>query len=155
VLLTRIGWAGHWRGENATSETVICDLSFTARRPLSSVCMGGYKVASSKLNTYWATDLVHRVLHVPDISEGKVEHFSEGYAEALVLAKEEPELSGFDSDVLQYFAIDVWAYDIAAPGVGCTGEPDEEAEAEEKPTNTTSDVPSATSGAPDVRDTSD
>lgn len=154
VLLTRTGWAGHWRGENATSETVICDLSFTARRPLSSVCMGGYKVASWKLNTYWATDLVHRLLHVPNISEGKVEHFSEGYAGALALAKEEPELSGFDSDVLQYFAIDVWAYDIAAPGVGCTGEPEEE-EAEEKPTNTKTDVPSATSGAPDVSGTSD
>ena len=145
----RPGYAGHWRGENATSETVICDLSFTNRLPLSAVCMQGYTVASWKLNTYWATDLVHRVLHVPAISEGLVEHHSEGYAGALQLAKEQPELSGFDSDVLQYFAIDVWAYDIAAPGVGCTGEAAQEPPKDE-PTNTTSGAPSATSEAPKV-----
>lgn len=32
------GWAGHWRGSNATSETVICPLSYQIREPLSEVC---------------------------------------------------------------------------------------------------------------------
>ncbi len=120
------GWAGHWRGDNATSETVICPLSFYIRRPLSAVCGIGYTVAGSPLNTYWATDLLHRLYHVPAISEGIVEHYAESYADALRQAREEPEKSARDSDVLQYFAIDVWAYDIAAPGVGCTGEAEEE-----------------------------
>ena len=26
-----------------------------------------------------------------------------------------------DSDALQYFALEAWAYDIAVPGVGCPG----------------------------------
>jgi hypothetical protein len=146
------GWAGHWRGENASSETVICDLSYTSRLFLSSMCGQGYTVAGSKRNVFWATDLLHRVLHVPQISQGIVDHFTEDYAGALHQAEEHPELSGIDSDVLQYFAVDVYAYDIAAPGVGCTGEaPEEEdAPADDAPTSTTSSVPSETSSAATV-----
>ncbi|KAF7563923.1 hypothetical protein G7046_g186 [Stylonectria norvegica] len=146
---TQDAWAGHWRGENATTETVICPLSFEIRRPLSSVCGLGYTVAESKLNTFWATDLMHRVLHVPTIAEEGVDHFAEDYAEVIALAKSDPSKSVIDSDALQYFAIDVWAYDIAAPGVGCTGEYSEES-ADEKPTATATEsaVPSATSEAP-------
>ncbi|KJZ72213.1 hypothetical protein HIM_08355 [Hirsutella minnesotensis 3608] len=114
-------WAGHWRGENATAETVICPLSFAERRPLSSVCNLGYTVATSKRNIYWAMDLMHRVLHVPTISEELVEHHTEDYAGVIKLAKQEPSKSGYDSNTLQYFAMDVWAYERAAPGVGCTG----------------------------------
>ncbi|KAK1585592.1 putative peptidase family-domain-containing protein [Colletotrichum navitas] len=152
---TQDGWAGHWRGDNATQETVICPLSFEIRRPLSAVCGLGYTVAGAKLNTYWATDLLHRVLHVPLISEGVVEHYAEDYAEALALAKNNATYAVVDSDALQYFAIDVWAYDIAAPGVGCSGELEEdEDEEEEKPTSTTAaagsaaTTPAATSSAP-------
>jgi hypothetical protein len=143
-LLTIVEWAGHWRGDNATTETVICPLSFEIRRSLDSVCGLGYTVAQSKLNTFWATDLLHRVLHVPTISEGIVDHFAEDYAEALELAKTDPSKSVIDSDALQYFAIDVYAYDIAAPGEGCTGE----AEEKETPTKADSAKPSATKEAP-------
>lgn len=120
------GWAGHWRGKNATTETVICPLSFELRRPLSAVCNLGYTVAESKLNTFWATDLMHRLLHVPTISEGIVDHYAKGYTGILELAKKDPAKSGIDSDTLQTFAIDAWAWDIAAPGVGCTGKPPKE-----------------------------
>ncbi|KID81755.1 major allergen Asp f 2-like protein [Metarhizium guizhouense ARSEF 977] len=138
---TQKGWAGHWRGSNATTETVICPLSFAIRRPLSSVCNLGYTVTGSKLNTYWATDLMHRLFHVPTISEGIVDHYSHGYAGILELAKKDPEKSGIDTDALQYFAIDVWAYDIAAPGVGCTGKPPAESAS---PSGTSTTVPAAT-----------
>ncbi|KAF5023034.1 hypothetical protein F66182_4918 [Fusarium sp. NRRL 66182] len=142
-------WAGHWRGENATEETVICPLSFEIRRSLDSVCGLGYTVAESRLNTFWATDLLHRVLHVPTVSEEVVGHFAEEYVDVLALAKSDPSRSVIDSDTLQYFAIDVYAYDIAAPGVGCSGEVDEE-EVEDKvtaPSTTASAAPSATSDA--------
>lgn len=86
---------------------------------------------------------------MPDISEEAVEHYAEDYSDALRQAKENPDLSQVDSDVLQYFAIDVWAYDIAAPGVGCTGE-QPESEASETPSSTTSSTPSATSTAATV-----
>ncbi|EAQ83432.1 hypothetical protein CHGG_09836 [Chaetomium globosum CBS 148.51] len=119
---TQDEWAGHWRGANATQETVICAPSFAKRRWLSSVCGLGHTVVGSPLNTFWATDLLHRVLHVPRISEGIVEHFAEDYEGVLELAKSDPAKSAIDSDTLQYFAIDVYAFDVAAPGVGCTGD---------------------------------
>jgi hypothetical protein len=90
------------------------------------MCGLGYTVAKSPLNTFWATDLLHRAFHVPGISEGVVDHFTDDYAGALELAKTDPAKSAIDSDVLQYFAVDVYAFDMAAPGVGCTG--DEESE---------------------------
>jgi len=85
------------------------------------VCDLGYTVAESPLNTYWATDLLHRVFHVPRVSEGVVDHFTEDYEAVLALAKTDPAKSSIDSDTLQYFAIDVYAYDVAAPGLGCSG----------------------------------
>lgn len=115
------------------------------------MCGMGYTVAGSPTNTFWATDLLHRVLHVPEISEGIVDHFAEDYADALRQAKEEPEKSGRDSDVLQMFAVDAWAYDIAAPGVGCTGEQEVEEKPEsDKATSTSSAAASATSDADSV-----
>lgn len=111
------------------------------------MCNLGYTVAGSPLNMFWATDLLHRVLHVPKISEGVVEHAADEYGDVLDLAKADPALSAKDIHTLQYFATDVYAYDIAAPGVGCTGEPAKEAET---PTGTTTAQPSATSGAPKV-----
>ncbi|UQC76611.1 uncharacterized protein CLUP02_18124 [Colletotrichum lupini] len=144
---TQSGWAGHWRGANASQETVICPLSFEIRRPLTYVCGLGYNVANSKLNTFWATDLLHRVFHVPLISEGAVEHYAEDYAEALELAKNNATYSVFDSDALQYFAIDVWAYDIAAPGVGCPGELEEEDHDHDATPTTTAAAGAATTTA--------
>lgn len=149
---TQDQWAGHWRGENATAETVICPLSFEIRRNLDSVCNLGYTVTASKLNTFWASDLMHRILHVPIISEEIVDHFAHDYSEVLSLAKEDPEKSGIDSNALQYFALDVYAYDIAAPGVGCTGEIEEEeaessASATATATSTVAAKASATSDA--------
>ena len=142
------GWAGHWRGENATQETVICPLSFEIRRSLSSVCGLGYTVAESKLNTFWATDLLHRIFHVPRISEEVVDHYAEDYTDVIELAQNNPELSVKDSDTLQYFAIDVYAYDIAAPGIGCSGKLPDTSEA---PSSTAGAQPSVTSTAPTVR----
>ncbi|KAK4246571.1 putative peptidase domain-containing protein [Corynascus novoguineensis] len=121
---TQDGWAGHWRGENATQETVICPLSYSSRRWLDSICGLGHTVAGSPLNTFWATDLLHRVLHVPRISEDAVGHYADGYEDVLELAAADPARAAVDSNTLQYFALDVYAYDVAAPGVGCTGKPD-------------------------------
>nr|AAQ87928.1 Asp f 2-like protein [Curvularia lunata] len=71
------GWAGHWRGANASSETVICDLSYQIRKPLEAMCMHGYNVANGPTNYYWASDLIHRLLHLPPVGEGAVEHYTQ------------------------------------------------------------------------------
>ncbi|KAI8938187.1 hypothetical protein NX059_005851 [Plenodomus lindquistii] len=117
------GWAGHWRGSNATSETVICDLSYELRRPLEGVCMFGYNVANGAANTYWGSDLLHRLLHIPSVGEGVVEHYgAEGkYPGVLSLARENSTYAVRNSDTLQYFALEAYAHDVAVPGIGCAG----------------------------------
>ncbi|KAI9780208.1 MAG: hypothetical protein M1816_003132, partial [Peltula sp. TS41687] len=114
-------WGGHWRGENATDETVICPLSYETRRDLEEMCASGYNVADWETNTYFASDLLHRLYHMPAIGEGHVEHFSETYAEALELARSNASYATHNSDSLQYFALEVYAYDVAVPGIGCAG----------------------------------
>ncbi|KAL5050591.1 putative peptidase family-domain-containing protein [Aspergillus fruticulosus] len=115
------GWGGHWRGENATDETVICELSYTTRRYLSTMCSQGYTISEWETNTFWAGDLLHRLYHMPAIGQGLVEHYADGYEGVLELAEGNRTEAVHDSETLQYFALEVYAYDVAVPGVGCVG----------------------------------
>ncbi|OQV07549.1 hypothetical protein CLAIMM_11966 [Cladophialophora immunda] len=116
------GWGGHWRGENATGETVICPLSYETRRSLVQMCALGYTVSGSESNTFWASDLMHRLYHMPAFGEGAVEHLTEGYADVLEMVDEgNTTMLTRDSDTLQYFALEAYAHDIAVPGKGCPG----------------------------------
>ncbi|KAL1622881.1 Prenylated Rab acceptor protein 1 [Diplodia seriata] len=124
------GWGGHWRGENGTDETVICPLSYETRKPLEAMCGHGYTVAAGKLSFFFAADLVHRLYHLPAIGETVVEHYADTYAECLELAKTSPAEAVRNTHSLQYFALDVYAYDVALPGEGCTGRVVDEDEAE-------------------------
>ncbi|KAF2183488.1 zincin [Zopfia rhizophila CBS 207.26] len=117
------GWGGHWRGSNATDETVICPLSYSTRKPLEAMCGYGYTVTGSNTNFYFASDLLHRLYHMPAIGEGTVEHYAGEYDECLELAETHPEEAVRNSDSLQYFALEAYAYDIALPGEGCVGKP--------------------------------
>jgi hypothetical protein len=81
----------------------------------------GYEVSSGALAFYFGSDLVHRLYHVPTIGEDIVSHFADTHEECLGLAKTHPEEAVRNSHSLQYFALDVYAYDIAVPGVGCSG----------------------------------
>ncbi|KAL4804430.1 putative peptidase domain-containing protein [Aspergillus unguis] len=136
------GWAGHWRGENGTDETVICPLSYTTRRSLSTMCALGYTVSGSETNTFWAGDLLHRLYHMPAFGQGLVEHYADGYEEVRELAEGNRTEAVHDSETLQYFALEAYAYDVAVPGVGCVGdeesassELEEEDDEEEIPEN--------------------
>ncbi|KAL8747911.1 MAG: hypothetical protein Q9184_007537 [Pyrenodesmia sp. 2 TL-2023] len=79
----------------------------------------GYTVAEGETNTYFGSDLLHRLYHIPAFGENYVEHFAEDYAEVLELAKTNETYATHDSDTLQYFALDVYAFDIVVPGIGC------------------------------------
>lgn len=85
--------------------------------------MFGYDVANGATNFYWASDLLHRLLHVPKVGEGIVEHYGDAdeYPGVLELAESNPAEAVRNSDTLQYFALEVYAHDIAVPGVGCPG----------------------------------
>ncbi|KAF8473452.1 putative peptidase family-domain-containing protein [Kalaharituber pfeilii] len=115
------GWAGHWRGENATEETVICELSYQIRRPLEQMCALGYEVATHKTNVFFASDLVHRFFHVPKVSELVIDHFTDSYEECLEFAKANSTFAVRNTNSLQFFALEAYAYDVAIPGVGCPG----------------------------------
>lgn len=140
------GWAGHWRGSNASDETVICEASYTSRWNLPAMCGYGYTVAGGELASYFASDLIHRLFHTDKIGEGTVFHYADTYTECLDLARETPEEAVRNAHTLQYFALDVYAYDIAVPGQGCTGEPIEEEE-ESTETSSSASVSSTSSAA--------
>ncbi|KAF1994652.1 zincin [Amniculicola lignicola CBS 123094] len=149
------GWGGHWRGSNATSETVICQLSYWTRHPLEAMCGLGYTVANGATNFYFASDLLHRLYHVPKIGEGAVEHYAGEYDECLELAKTTPQEAIRNSDSLQYFALEAYAFDIALPGEGCVGKWTPTSSAVEVsqsivPTSTVVESPSVTSTAAQV-----
>ena len=140
-------WAGHWRGSNGSDETVICELSYTSRWNLPALCGYGYTVAGGKLASFFASDLIHRLFHTYKIGEKTVFHYADTFDECLALAKEEPELAVRNAHTLQYFALDVYAYDISVPGQGCTGEPVAEEETEAASSSSSSASTSATSSA--------
>jgi hypothetical protein len=141
------GWAGHWRGSNASDETVICELSYTSRWNLNTLCGYGYTVAGGKLASYFASDLIHRLFHTDKIGEKTVFHYADSYQQGLDLAVSDPKLAVRNAHTLQYFALDVYAYDISVPGQGCTGEPVAEEESEAPASSASSASASATSSA--------
>jgi hypothetical protein len=89
------------------------------------MCMFGYNVANSATNYYSASDFVHRLLHIPQVGEGTVEHYNDEeekkYPGVMALAKDNSTYAARNSDSLQYFALEAYAHDIAVPGIGCAG----------------------------------
>lgn len=53
------------------------------------MCAKGFEIATGKIATYFAADLMHRLFHVPSIGEGEegVGHHADTYEEMLELAK--------------------------------------------------------------------
>ena len=98
-------------------------------------------MAAGATNAYFGSDLMHRLHHLPAFGEGFVEHFTETYADVLALAADNATYAIRDSDVLQYFALDVYAYEVVVPGVGCLGDT---AAAEAAPTTTAAAAPTTT-----------
>ncbi|WVF72582.1 hypothetical protein IAT40_007399 [Kwoniella sp. CBS 6097] len=141
------GWRGHWRGDNATMETVICDLSYTDRLYNEAFCMFGYTVAGSPLGTHWSIDLIHRMFHVPTITNNLVGHYSEDYASALELAEHNATYSSVDSDALQAFAAHVYAVEVAKGGDACIGQAAEAHDDSHGAAASSSAAPAATSAA--------
>lgn len=60
------------------------------------------------------------------MGEGAAEHYADSYTECLELATENPAEAVRNTHTLQYFALDVYAMDVALPGEGCTGTVGEE-----------------------------
>ncbi|WVN89160.1 uncharacterized protein L203_104376 [Cryptococcus depauperatus CBS 7841] len=141
------GFNGHWRGNNATSETVICDLSYTSRIYNEAFCMSGFQLASQKPSTYWSVDLIHRFFHVPAVTNGLVGHFAEDYASILELAEHNSTFAAIDSNALQYFAAHVYAIEVAKGGDACIGTPQAKQTDQHDHSQTSSNPPATSSNA--------
>ncbi|KAH8601759.1 putative peptidase family-domain-containing protein [Bisporella sp. PMI_857] len=143
---TQDNWGGHWRGANASSETVICDASYTTRLPLAALCGRGFDIATGKPSRFWGPDLIHRLYHVDLVGEGIIDHHADGYAGVTELAKgENYTLAAVNSATLSYFATEVYAYDISIPGEGCVGKAAASAVAEHAHGAPTSETATSTS----------
>ncbi|TQS34967.1 hypothetical protein Golomagni_04629 [Golovinomyces magnicellulatus] len=119
---TQKNWAGHHRGKNASSETVICENSFHTRLPLEALCARGFDIANGKINSYWGADLMHRLYHIDKFGEETITHITHSYQTTLDLATSENYLqAATNTDSLIYFAMESYAFDISNPGEGCTG----------------------------------
>lgn len=121
MLMQHQAWGGHYRGDNASHETVICPTSFFERRPLSTLCAQGYNVRESSRLLFWASDLLHRLYHLPEVGQGIIDHYAEGYEGIVEAAANNSTNTTRDSDGLQYFALEAYAYDMILPGEGCPG----------------------------------
>lgn len=120
------------------------------------MCGLGYNVANSPTNFYFASDLLHRLYHIPKVGEGAVEHYAGEYDECLELAETNPEEAVKNSDSLQYFALEAYAFDIAVPGEGCAGKwtptsSEVAASQTPAPSSTPAETPTVTSTAAQVR----
>lgn len=153
--MTATGYEGYWRDEKAPNETVICELSYRTRRPLITVCSLGYNVAEGDINIFWASDFLHRFFHMPAFGQRLIDHYADGYEEVIELAESNSTHPTHDSEALQYFALDAYAYDIAVPGVGCPGpqyDHDHAQASSTSPTSTASQPSSTESEVPEVRE---
>lgn len=103
-------------------------------------------MSGSKTNTFWAADLLHRLYHLPAIGQGLIEHYADDYEGVVALSKgNQSSLATRDSNTLQYFALEVYAYDVVVKGVGCSGEEGqdghEDGKKEEKKEEEAKDIP--------------
>lgn len=87
------------------------------------MCLGGYTVADTwpYLVTLLSANLFHALNHLPAIGRGYIEHYTTSYSEVLEAAANNSPNATRDTDGLQAFALEAYAYDIAVPGKGCAG----------------------------------
>ncbi|ORY78519.1 putative peptidase family-domain-containing protein [Protomyces lactucae-debilis] len=115
-------WYGHWRGSNATLETVICPLTYTGRKPLEHVCMGSDALRNVSASAFTGTDFLHRMFHLPKLNGNDlVSHFADSYDDCVTLAQTKPEEAVRNTHTLQWFSVEAFAFELVVPGVGCSG----------------------------------
>lgn len=77
-------------------------------------------MTTGDISSYWGTDLMHRAMHLPLVTNEKVGHTADSYTALVALAKNDTAASVHNQHTLQTFAFDVWARENVAPD-GCVG----------------------------------
>ncbi|GAA5970036.1 hypothetical protein JCM11641_000243 [Rhodosporidiobolus odoratus] len=124
----------------------------TNRLHLASFCWDGNKVGVNASSTWLASDLLHRLTHIPAITNRHVVHAADTYADVLALAASNDTLAGFNQATFQLYALDAYARDVAFPPHGCVGT-DEEIAAASGDSHGAITTSSASPNSPDVHST--
>lgn len=127
--------------------TVVCPTYYLAKPELQNTCAGGETLVEGGSELTQGSWFVHRLLHSPTASGGRLTDVVDTVAEALELAAgvnvsrlrfsaEAPTRNIADPlrvvqasqaitsiHSVQYYALDTYATDILLPGVGCRGAP--------------------------------
>ncbi|GAA5917928.1 hypothetical protein JCM5296_007000 [Sporobolomyces johnsonii] len=112
-------WAGHHRGQNATEQTVICPPTYTRRMQLATLCWDGVEIGSLPPARWLATDFMHRLIHIPSITYGHIEHAADSLGGVLELAANNDSMTVWNQNTYQFYALDAYAYDVVWPGKSC------------------------------------
>lgn len=134
-------WAGHYRGKNATEQTVICPPTYTRRRQLANLCWDGVEIGSVPPAMWLATDFMHRLIHVPSITYNHIDHAADSLGGVLELAAKNDSMAVWNQNTYQFYALDAYAYDVVWPGKSCvTANPPQEEGTHSAPVAVTSTV---------------
>lgn len=111
-------WPGYHRS-SAPKETVICDLFYNSKKPLSTICSDG-TILEVGPKHYAGVDLLHRYLHVPSMSsDGYIAGYAEELSEVLDYAKHNSTYAVRNVDSYLHYLADVYSTAVI-PG-GCMG----------------------------------
>ncbi|KAK0560634.1 Prenylated Rab acceptor protein 1 [Tilletia horrida] len=149
---TQPTYFGHWRGSNATGETVICENTFQGRKSIEAACGFGFQLARDNVNTFLGLDFLHRLLHLPTITNELVNHVADNYTDVLELARTNATFSVRNQHSIQNFAFEVWTRANIDPN-GCVGEPAPESEDDDDTSGQATPSASATTSAPTTTST--
>lgn len=108
--------------------------------------MFGWTLATGSISAYWGTDLMHRAMHLPSITNEKVGHTADEYDALVALAKNDTAQSVNNQHTLQTFAFEVWSRENVAP-VGCVGSAEGRTDGDAAASTTASSAPAATSAS--------
>ncbi|GME95669.1 unnamed protein product [Ambrosiozyma monospora] len=112
-------WPGYDRESN-DSETVICDLFYTSKKPLSTLCFDGTLVETGPKH-YAGIDLLHRYLHTSKMSSDHyIAEYAEELPEILDYAQNNASFATRNVDSYLYYIAESYA-DAVIPG-GCLGD---------------------------------
>ncbi|GAA5832459.1 hypothetical protein JCM11251_006461 [Rhodosporidiobolus azoricus] len=112
---------GYFRSETK-DETVVCRTYYLAQPRLEDKCAFDQTLVKNGSELTQGAWFMHRLLHTLTASGGRMSDVVDTVEEALELAQGVNRTqAAYSIHTVQYYALDVYAYDILLPGQGCRG----------------------------------
>ncbi|GAA5917580.1 hypothetical protein JCM6882_001986 [Rhodosporidiobolus microsporus] len=112
---------GYFRSD-AKDETVVCSTYYLAKPRLEDMCAFDQTLVKNGSELTQGAWFMHRLLHNPTASGGRLSDVVDTVEEALELAQGVNKTqAAYSIHSVQYYALDVYAYDVLLPAEGCRG----------------------------------